>query len=116
MKDVSRSGIHTFLLVWLGLTVSFTGSQLTGFALGVWLYQRTGSATLNGLVALANVGPTFLASPVAGVLIDRYSRRSALLAAQAGAGACSLAMALLAAFHRLDVGAILLCVALASVC
>jgi hypothetical protein len=41
---VSR-GLRVFLIVWLGQLVSLVGSSLTGFALGVWVYQRTRSVT-----------------------------------------------------------------------
>jgi MFS transporter, DHA3 family, macrolide efflux protein len=109
-----RAGLRTFLLVWLGQSVSLVGSQLAGFGLGVWLYQRTGSTTLYSLVALANVAPLVLIAPLAGVVIDRWDRRLALLAGQAGAGACALLMAALFQLGALDPWAILLCVTLAS--
>jgi hypothetical protein len=38
-------GLRVFLIVWLGQLVSLVGSSLTGFALGVWVYQHTGSVT-----------------------------------------------------------------------
>jgi DHA3 family macrolide efflux protein-like MFS transporter len=88
-----------FLLLWWGQTVSMLGSQFVNFALGVWMYQRTGSVTLYGLIALASVGPQVLATPFAGVLADRIDRRWVLLAGHAGAGICS---ALLIALHELD--------------
>lgn len=114
MNAGERAGLRTFLLVCIGQNVSLLGSMLTGFGLGVWLYQRTGSATLYGLVALANVAPMVLAAPLAGVLIDRWDRRRALIVGEAGAGACSLLMAALYLLAALDTWAILLCVALAS--
>ena len=49
-----------FLVVWLGQLVSLTGSQLTGFALGVWVYQQTGSATQFALISVATVLPFVL--------------------------------------------------------
>ena len=82
--------MRPFTLVWLALVVSTTGSQMTGFALGIWLFARTGQTTWYGLVALATIAPTVLAAPLAGVLVDRWDRRRALIAGQLGAGACSL--------------------------
>ena len=38
-----RGGFSSFLLIWFGQSVSLVGSSLTGFALGVWVYQRSGS-------------------------------------------------------------------------
>jgi len=43
--------MRSFVLIWAGQLVSVLGSSLTSFALGVWVYQRTGSATKFALVA-----------------------------------------------------------------
>jgi MFS family permease len=106
--------MSTFLVVWLGQMVSAIGTQLTGFGLGVWLYQRTGSVTLYGLVSLAAVLPQLLATPLAGVLADRRDRRVVLIVSHALAGACSLAIAMLFHCDRLTVATIIPLVMLAS--
>ena len=41
----ASGGMPIFTLIWLGQLVSLVGSGLTEFALGVWVYQRTGAAT-----------------------------------------------------------------------
>jgi hypothetical protein len=56
-KAHSHYSLSTFLLVWFGQFVSLLGSGLTEFALGVWVYQKTGSATQFALTFL------FLALP-----------------------------------------------------
>ena len=38
-------GFRSFAWLWAGQTVSIFGSGLTAFALGVWVYQTTGSVT-----------------------------------------------------------------------
>jgi hypothetical protein len=45
--------MRTFFVIWSGQLVSTIGSGLTGFALGVWIYQETGSVTLFALNMLA---------------------------------------------------------------
>jgi DHA3 family macrolide efflux protein-like MFS transporter len=42
----------SFFLIWGGQVVSILGSSLSWFALGVWLYQKTGSASQFALVEL----------------------------------------------------------------
>jgi len=54
--------IQVFTLIWLGQLVSLFGSGLTGFALGVWVYQRTGSATQFALISLFTQLPGLLSS------------------------------------------------------
>lgn len=86
---------RSLILVWAGQIVSLFGSGLTGFALGVWLYQRTGSASNFALVALCSVLPQLLLSPFAGVLVDRYPRRWMIALADTGSALCTLAAAAL---------------------
>jgi DHA3 family macrolide efflux protein-like MFS transporter len=85
---------RAFLLIWSGQVVSLTGSGLTGFALGVWVYQRTGSVTQFALISLFTSLPGIVFSPIAGALVDRWDRRWAMLISDAGAGLCTLSVAL----------------------
>ena len=68
-------GMRIFTLIWLGQVVSLIGSGLTGFALGVWVYKQTGSATQFTWISLSTLLPGLLISPLAGVLVDRWNRR-----------------------------------------
>ena len=81
----------SFLWIWAGQVVSILGSNLSGFALGIWLYQTTGSASNFALVALCSVLPQLLVSPLAGGLIDRYPRRWMMALGDSGAALCTLA-------------------------
>jgi len=106
--------MRTFLLVCLAQYVSMMGSHLTAFGLGVWLYQRTGSTTINGWVALATLAPALLASPMAGALVDRWSPRTGMLVGHAGAGACLLLIAILYGLDMPELWSILLLLTVAS--
>lgn len=108
-----------FASVWLGQTASQLGSSLTGFALGVWVYQTSGSVTQYALVLLSNTLPAVLGAPWTGALGDRFDRRTVMLASDALAGACTLGLMLLFALGRLDLWHIYLanaCNALARAC
>src|SRR5579871_254277 len=85
--------LRTFLTIWFGQTISIIGSGLSGFALAVWVYQRTGSATKFSLIVLSTVTPGILLSPVLGVLVDRYNRRRIMVLCNIEAGLCTLTMA-----------------------
>lgn len=100
---VGNRGFRTFTLVWAGQLVSLTGSGLTGFALGVWVYQRTGSVTQFALISLFTTLPGIVFSPIAGALVDRWDRRTAMILSDAGAGLCTLSVALLLLANRLEV-------------
>lgn len=107
-------GFRAFLLIWLGQLVSLTGSGLTGFALGVWVYQRTGSVTQFALISLFTSLPGTVFSPIAGALVDRWDRRWAMIISDTGAGLCTLAVALLLSANRLQVWQIYIAMALSS--
>jgi MFS transporter, DHA3 family, macrolide efflux protein len=94
-KLTERRGMATFLIVWVGQVVSSLGSYLTGFALAVWIYQQTSSATFFGLITLVGTLPGVVLSPLAGVLIDRWDRRWAMIVSDGGAAVATLALALL---------------------
>lgn len=85
MRDFIRSiqdkRMRTFLWVWLGQFVSLLGSGMTRFGLMIWAYEQTGSATTLALLGTANYVPYLLASPLAGVVVDRWDRRKVMLAA-----------------------------------
>lgn len=114
MQNVSPQRFRTFLLIWFGQLISLTGSGLTGFALGVWVYLRTGSVTQFALISLFTSLPGIMFSPIAGALVDRWDRRRAMILSDAGAGLCTLIVALLLLAGRLEVWHIYLVMAISS--
>ena len=87
--------MRAFLPIWFGQLVSTLGSDLTGFALGVWVFELTGSATQFSLALLATTLPRVLLSPVAGVVADRWDRRKLIVLGDLGAGIGTLVIYLL---------------------
>jgi MFS transporter, DHA3 family, macrolide efflux protein len=95
--------MQPFLVIWIGHAFSLLGSQLVQFALVWWLTKTTGSATVLALASLAALLPQLLIGPLAGALVDRWRRRTVLLAADAG---IALATLLLALLYWLDLAAV----------
>lgn len=108
------SGMRIFFIVWLGQLVSLTGSSLTGFALGVWVYRQTGSVTQFALISLCTVGPAIALAPLAGALVDRCSHRWTMLLSDTGAGLSLLAIASLLFAERLEIWHIYVATAISS--
>ncbi len=88
-------GMKAFLTVWIGQVVSLLGTGLTGFALGVWVYQRTGSVTQFALILFFGSLPGLVLAPLAGALVDRWNRRTTLIASDAAAAVITLILLLL---------------------
>ena len=63
-------------LLWFGQTISWTGSAMSFFAIGVWIYETTGKAsalsTILFIVAIVGV----VTGPFGGVLADRFPRKT----------------------------------------
>ncbi|HET9228777.1 MAG TPA: MFS transporter [Thermoanaerobaculia bacterium] len=115
MTETQASGAPAFGLVWLGQLVSSVGSGLTGFALGLWVFQKTGSVTQYAAIAFFGALPGLLAAPLAGVLVDRWDRRQVMLWANLGSGFRTLAVAGLMWADRLQIWHVYVAVAVASV-
>ena len=69
------AGMKAFIVIWLGQLISVLASSMTGFALSIWMYQQTESATAMGLVQVCFITPFLIMSPFAGVMVDRYNRK-----------------------------------------
>jgi MFS family permease len=98
-----RRGVRTFAWIWLGQVVSLFGSSLTGFGVGVWVYQQTGSVTQFALLGLFAVLPITLLSPLAGALVDRWDRRRTLIASDSVAALGTLFILTMSLAGRLEV-------------
>jgi MFS family permease len=103
LRIPSDKGVRTFVAVWLGQLVSTVGSGLTSFALGVWVYQETGSTTLFALNLLAFALPNLLLSPISGVAADRWDRRLVMIMSDCGAALSTFAAGLLIFTGSLEV-------------
>jgi len=99
----TQPGMRTFFVVWAGQTVSLIGTNLTGFALAVWVFQETGSTTKLALVLFASQVPQLVATPFAGALVDRWDRRRAMIISDTGAGIGTMAIALLLMTDSLEI-------------
>ena len=72
-------GYRKFLLLWGASLISSSGSGMSSFALGIFIYQKTGMSTMAGLMILAGFLPGLLFSPFAGALADRHDRRMLMI-------------------------------------
>jgi MFS family permease len=85
--------MRIFLTIWLGQLVSAFGTGLGSFALGVWIYEKTGSATQFAMIGFIVGVTVILVAPVAGTLADLWDRRKLLILSDLGSGLVTLLMA-----------------------
>jgi len=100
---------------WLTATaVSLTGTRVSMIALPLFALETTGSATLTGLVALAETFPLVLLKILGGPVIDRLGPRRVALTCDAGSVVVVAAIPVLHDVGLLPLGVLLAMVALAG--
>ncbi|WP_018015942.1 MFS transporter [Teredinibacter turnerae] len=106
--------LRGFLVLLGGQSLSALGSLATSFALGVWVLQETGSVTAFGLSLVLQIVPSIFLSPIAGVVVDRFSRKKIMLLSDIASAVGSVVVFALIANDRLEVWHIYVVAALAS--
>lgn len=101
-------GIRNYRLYTAGNAVSLIGSWMQRVAVGWLAWQLTHSTVWLGLVAVGDLLPTFVLSPLAGVLADRVDRVRLIWLTQVVAMAQAALLALLTVAGVITVGWLLL--------
>lgn len=81
---MKNKSLINFTTIWVGQMLSGLGSGITAFALGIFVYQQTGSATNFSLVTLCLFVPSVLLRPIGGVFADRFDRRIMIIIGDIG--------------------------------
>jgi len=94
---------RNYRLYFTGQGISLIGTWMQSIALSWLVYRLTGSALLLGAVGFAGQIPSFLLSPLGGVLADRLNRRRVLIATQSLAMFQAFALSALVLTHVIQV-------------
>jgi MFS family permease len=78
-----------YRLLWIGLAVSFFGSEISFVAVPYQVYKLTGSTAVVGLLALVALVPLLLSAIVGGAFADAVDRRKMVRFAELGLAVCS---------------------------
>ena len=92
-----------FGIVWFGQLISLVGTGMTRFALTIWAYETTGSATALALVAFFSFAPALLTAPLAGALVDRWNRKLVMALSDLAAGLATIAVLILYGNGQLEI-------------
>jgi len=96
------SGMTGFIVVWIGQIFSVLASGMSGFALTIWMYQQTGSATAMGMMQVTFILPFLLISPFAGVMVDRYNRKLMMMVSDMFAVTATFGILILFGLDKLE--------------
>ncbi len=73
------TGFKGFAIMSVGEIVSLTGSAMTDFGIGIWIWKETGNATPFSILVAAFFVANLIFSPIAGVFVDRWPRKRSLI-------------------------------------
>lgn len=108
-------GQRAFYLLWLGQLVSIFGSELSRLAFGIYIFQKTGSATSFALSLILQFAPSVLLGPFAGTLVDRWNRRLTMMISDGAQGIGTAVLLLLLLQGDLQIWHIYVVVGLSAV-
>ena len=94
-ETMRPTGMRGFTIVWAGQLVSLLGTGMTQFAITIWAWQTTGTATTLALVGFFTAVPQILTSPLAGAIVDRYDRKHVMILSDLAAGLATAALLVL---------------------
>ena len=97
------TGMTGLMIVLSGQAISILASNMTGFALSIWVFQKTGSATALGGMTSAFTIPYLILIPLAGVFVDRYNRKLMMMVSDLTAAVGTLLILILFATDHLQI-------------
>lgn len=105
-----------FILMLQGNAVSAFGDILYSVAIGYWVYEKTGSSTLMGIMSSISMFVVMFISPFSGTIIDKCNRKIIIVGMDILRGLIMLMVGILAIMNHLSVQIVLIAAFLASLC
>ncbi|KAM3095965.1 MFS transporter [Phormidesmis sp. 146-35] len=103
MESEQPPQMRTFRTLWLGQLVSLLGSEMTTFALTIWVWEQTGQASPIAWMVFFTRSPQVIAAAFAGVLVDAWDRKLLMLLGDLVAGLSTIGLLSLLLTQHLQV-------------
>ena len=103
-----------YILLLQSSAVSTLGDLMYSVAIGYWVYAKTGSSTLMGIMSAISMFVTMLLSPFSGSIVDKCNRKWVLVIGDLFQGAIMIIVGILAFMDKLSVGGVLVAAFLAA--
>ena len=101
----NKNDLKDFYILWITQSLSQLGSALTGFALTLWLYEKTGSALSTAALTICTYTPYVVMSIFAGAVTDKFDKKKTMLLCDVLAAACTVLVLVLYRTGSLSVAA-----------
>ena len=103
-----------YILLLQGNTVSTIGDLMYSVAIGYWVYEKTGSSGLMGIMSAVSMFVTMLLSPFSGSIVDKCNRKWMMVGMDVMQGVVMLGIGALAWLDLLNVTGVLIAAFLAA--
>lgn len=103
-----------FLLLLQGNAISTLGDAIYSVAIGFWVYEKTGSSALMGIMTSLSLFVTMFLSPFCGSIVDKCNRKRLIVAIDTVQGILMLTVGVLAHTNALSVPVVLAVALLAA--
>jgi len=104
-----------FILLLQGSAVSMIGDLMYSVAIGYWVYEKTGSSGLMGIMSAISMFVTMFLSPVSGSIVDKWNRKWVMVGTDLIQSVLMLTIGVLAYLDKLNVPGVLIAAFLAAI-
>ncbi len=98
MTSQPKSWIRQLSIILTGQVFSLMGSGIVQFSIIWWLSRETGSAVVLSLATIMGIVPMIVISPIAGVMADKFSRKTVMMLSDAFVAVVTLVFIVLLSF------------------
>jgi MFS family permease len=103
-----------FILLLQGSAVSTIGDLMYSVAIAYWVFEKTGSNSLMGIMSAISMFVTMFLSPFTGSIVDKCNRKWVLVGMDVMQGVLMISIGILAFMNKLEVPGVLLAAFLAA--
>ena len=114
-RPLPKKWLAVIATIWSGQALSMITSYAAGYAVVWYITETTGSALMLALASVCAFLPQGLLSPFGGVIADKYTRKTVMIAADLSVGIVSLGLGFVILFGQVSFTLLLLLVIVRSV-
>jgi DHA3 family macrolide efflux protein-like MFS transporter len=107
VSDSEKKNFRGYIAFWSGQLISTFGTSIVQTGIIIWITLTTGSPLLLGIAAFLAFGAQIALSPIAGVFIDRWSRKKTIAISDGLQAAAAFVLIYLLTIGRADLNTIL---------
>jgi hypothetical protein len=100
--------MKNFLILWIGQFISAFGSSMSAFAISIWAFEKTGSALVLSISAIAIMLPKIFVNLITGPFIDKLNKKHIMLSMDILSSVNTGFLFLLLYINKLEIGYIYL--------